>query len=291
MPLTRKPLTRKAHKTLGRKRDAVDLTDYDDEDEDDDAEEEAPRRRGLGKRLGGTAAAAFKEGTKEGRRRRVSRDDMKSDAELAAEDDGDEDDDEPAQTVVKRGWAAARRAKQASASFADEFKFDQEESLVRFLEDEPFAVFSQHWIEGGLSSTKKKSFICLGKGCPLCDIGDANPRPMFVFNIAVIDEDQVTCQALVAGTRLLGQIEQAHNSKAGPLSKGFWSLAKTGKKQTTAYVLQAVKPRDLEEDWGVSLEEVEADIKKLKPYTGDAYKPMTKRELQEIADELSEDED
>ena len=281
MPITRKSTTKAV---APKQRDEDD--DYTDEDEDDAPE--PAKRRGLGKAVRGSAAVAFKEGATEGSGRKASK---ATAADDDAEDDDDDDDEDGAAGAVKSGWAAARRAKQASSSFADEFKFDQDETLVKFIGDEPFAVFAQHWIDSGLSSTKKKSFICLGKGCPLCAIGDANPRPMFAFNIAVIDEDTVEVKALLAGTRLLGQIETAHGSKAGPLSKGFWALSRSGKKSSTAYTLQAVKPRDLKEDWGVELEEIEAEIEKAKPYDGSAYKPMTKAQLREIADELAEDED
>jgi hypothetical protein len=53
------------------------------------------------------------------------------------------------------------------------------------------------------------------------------------------------------------------------------------------YNLNAIKPRDLEEDWKISLEKAEAAIKATEPYTRSVIRENSYAELLEIAQELS----
>lgn len=191
--------------------------------------------------------------------------------------------------AVGSGWGAAKKLKQEGGEFADEFRFDKDPVLVKFLNDAPFAVYKQHWVEG-LRSTKKKSFICLGKSCPLCAVGESAAKK-WAFNIAVIGEDDAEVKALIAGSRLFDQIADEHEGKNGPIDNGYWALSKSGKKQTTTYKVDFVKERDLEEDWGVTPEDAEASLKGLVPYTAAQFAPPSKSYLQDIADELTGAED
>lgn len=232
------------------------------------------------------------------RRRRATEPTFK--APRGRDDDDDdlpeEDEDErprgrrggPPSDAVKSGWGAAKKLKQEGGDYAAEFKFDKEPVLVKFLGDAPFAVYKQHWVEG-LRSTGKKSFICVGKGCPLCAIGESASKK-WAFNVALIDEDEAEVKALIAGSRLFDDIADEHEQNGG-IDNGYYALSKSGKKQSTTYKVKLVKERDLEEDWGITPEDAEDMLVGLVPYTAEQFKPPSKSYLQEIADELTGGDD
>lgn len=246
----------------------------DEEPEDDgDDEDERPARRRASK-------ASFKKGSSEGRRSR----------------DEDDEDDEPRgkSDAVQSGWGAANKLKKEGGNFADEVSITKEPQLVKFLDDAPYAVYKQHWIDSGLRSTKKKSFICMGKGCPLCAIGE-NPAKKWAFNVALFEgDDVVEVKSLIAGSRLFDNIADEHEGADGPLDEGFWTLSKSGKQQSTTYKLKKLEGRKLaeyleENDIDAEDEETllelleEADVT---PYTAAQHQPPSRSYLQELADEL-----
>lgn len=251
-----------------------------------------------------TAAPADDEGddepqtTRPVRRRSAVEPEFTSPKDVDADGDPIEDDEEEAprsrrtsgggSDAVGSGWGAAKKLKSEGGAFADEFKFEKEPVLVKFLDDAPFAVYKQHWVEG-LRSTGKKSFICLGKGCPLCTIGESASKK-WVFNIALIGDDEAECKALVCGSRLFDLIADEHEKKNG-IDTGYWALSKSGKKQSTTYKLEFVKERDLDEDWKISVDEAEASLEGLEPYSAEQFKAPSKSYLQEIADELTGGDD
>src|SRR3712207_471410 len=89
-----------------------------------------------------------------------------------------ENDDEPttrSSSVPKRGWGAAKKAVAESGDFGNEFKWPEDEALIKFPESEPFATAHEHWVDEITSG--KRSFYCLGdigpkKDCPLCKAGN-----------------------------------------------------------------------------------------------------------------------
>ena len=241
------------------------------------------------------------EAERPARRRRATEPEFKAPARSRDRDDDelpDEDEDErprrgrggsgPASDAVKSGWGAAKKLKSEGGDYAAEFKFDKEPVLVKFLGDAPFAVYKQHWVEG-LRSTGKKSFICLGKGCPLCAVGESASKK-WAFNVALIDEDEAEVKALIAGSRLFDDIADEHEQNGG-IDQGYYALSKSGKKQSTTYKVKLVKERDLEEDWGITPEDAEDMLVGLVPYTAEQFKPPSRSYLQEIADELTGGDD
>ena len=68
-------------------------------------------------------------------------------------------------TTVQQGWDAVDALVMApSSDFPTDFRFSEEPQLIKFLEDAPFAIYEQHWIE---RPKGKKSFVCLGDNCRL----------------------------------------------------------------------------------------------------------------------------
>ena len=91
--------------------------------------------------------------------------------------------------AIKRGWGAADRVQEASSPYAQRFKVTEDTQVIKFLEDEPYASFRTHWIDGRQG---QKSFVCLHddpNGCPLCDAGN-RPSTKFAFNIAVLSNEE-----------------------------------------------------------------------------------------------------
>lgn len=198
----------------------------------------------------------------------------------------DEDEAPERSSTIQVGWAAASKAvKEASKSFATDFKFEEDVKLIKFLSDEPM-IFSQHWVQ----RQGKKSFVCLGTPqCPLCRAGN-KPENKFAFSVVNLADEDTQVQLMVVGLRLCGQLEKLNtDTKTGPIDRLFWAVSKAGQGAKTTYSIIPVKERDLSEDWELDIEEVTSELKKLKPLGTDALRMSTKAELADIARELPED--
>ncbi len=190
---------------------------------------------------------------------------------------------------VRSGWAGHDRTKAAAGDFPEDFKIEHEKKLIKFLEDEPFASYRQHWIE----RPGKKSFTCIEVDCPLCDAGD-RPSGKTCFNILSLSEGgKPVNKVLTVGVRLGEQIRGfATDRKTGPLTRMYYAISKTGKKTKTSHSLIPVKERDLEEDWDMEpLDEEELEAFKEHLYDEEAVQVSTRKQLLEIAEEISGEDD
>ena len=186
-------------------------------------------------------------------------------------------------TTVQEGWDAVTALEDAKNSeFPTDFKFSDDTQLIKFLQDRPFATYEQHWIE---RPKGKKSFVCLGDGCPLCEILGDKPRGKFAFNILVLVGDTIGVQVLTAPPSLARQIKKAHDDeRKGPLDREFWEISRMGTGPTTQYTLNYVRGRDLPEEWKLSLDTVNEQIATAEPFTAEEVVRETSRsELLEIA--------
>jgi hypothetical protein len=186
-------------------------------------------------------------------------------------------------TTVQEGWDAVEALLTANNSeFPTDFRFADEPQLIKFLQDRPFATYEQHWIE---RPKGKKSFVCLGDSCPLCEVLGDKPRGKFAFNILVLVGDTVGVQVLTAPPSLARQIKKAHDDeRKGPLDREFWEISRMGTGPTTQYTLNYVRGRDLAEEWKLSLDNVNEQIAAAVPFTADEVVRETPRsELLEIA--------
>ena len=188
---------------------------------------------------------------------------------------------------IKRGWGAADRVQEAASPYAQRFKVLEETQVIKFLEDEPYASFRTHWIDGRQG---QKSFVCLHddpNGCPLCDSGN-RPSTKFAFNIALLaNGEEPVVKSFEVGVRLIDQLKNFHlDPRQGPLSKNYWAVSKTGKGAQTQTILQMVRERDLEE-WNLTAFTEDT----MKVLMNNAYDPSiiqipTRSELLEVATEL-----
>jgi hypothetical protein len=186
-------------------------------------------------------------------------------------------------TTVQKGWDAVDDRIQTSAvgDFPTDFRFTEEPQLIKFLEDEPFAVYEQHWIE---RPKGKKSFVCIGDNCPMCDVLGDKPRGKFAFNITVLSGDVTGVQILTAPPLLVRQLRKINeDDRKGPLSREFWEVSRLGTGPTTSYNLNYVRGRDLEEEWKLSDAVVQELVASAVPFTAEVIRETPRSEMLEIA--------
>lgn len=199
-------------------------------------------------------------------------------------------EDRPAQassTAVQSGWDAAEKLVTASGDYPTEFKFNEGEfSVIKFLDPNgPFAIYKQHFLQQ--KTVGKRSYVSLGANDPLCVKLGSKPEDKRAFTIANLSAPGgPQRQMLIASPRLYKTLHAAHFSPAGPLTKNYWAISRTGKMQQTVYHLTPIKGRDLMEDWQIDEAEVEKAIADMKPYERSVIKEHTWAELDEIANSL-----
>lgn len=158
-----------------------------------------------------------------------------------------------ARRVIKRGWGNVEQTKQADSPYAQRLKIDDKPVIIKFLEDEPYTSYRQHWIE----RQGQKSFTCIAdmhpKGCPLCDAGH-RPSARFAFNVALLSEDgDTTIKSYEVGPRVIDSLKNFHQDpRQGPLPKNYWAISRSGKGPTSQTNHQMVRDRDLEEEWNIT---------------------------------------
>jgi hypothetical protein len=185
-------------------------------------------------------------------------------------------------TTVQEGWDAFDTlVKTETSEFPTDFRFSEEPQLVKFLEDAPFASYEQHWIE---RPKGKKSFVCIGDACPLCDVLGDKPRGKFSFNVLVLSGDTQGVQILTAPPSLARQIKKAHeDERKGPLSKEFWEISRLGMGPTTQYTLNFVRGRDLAEEWKLNSDSVQELVAAAVPFTAEVIRETPRSEMLEVA--------
>lgn len=136
------------------------------------------------------------------------------------------------------------------SDFPNQFTVEEDEKLIKFLEDEPCANYKQHWADW-MPKGSKLSYTCPGEDCPICDeVGD-RPDLKTCFNVIdFTDPEHPEVKLLVVGMKVEQLIEKLHNDpKTGPLTKGYFAIYKSGDKKRTQTNLRPVKERDLPDDW------------------------------------------
>lgn len=187
---------------------------------------------------------------------------------VATEENTNDLDHAQARRVIKRGWGNVDSTKQADSPYAQRLKIDDKPVIVKFLEDEPYTSYRQHWVE----RQGQKSFTCIAdmhtQGCPLCDAGH-RPSARFAFNVILLNEDgDSVVRSYEVGPRVIDSLKNFHQDpRQGPLPKHYWAISRSGKGPTSQTNHQMVRDRDLEEEWGIAPLS-EEDISKLK---GQAY--------------------
>lgn len=202
----------------------------------------------------------------------------------ASDEDDDTTDTPRAARTIKRGWGAADQVKNADSAFAQRLKVSEEPIIIKFLEDEPYASYRQHWVE----RSGQKSFTCIAdideRGCPLCDMGN-RPSTRFAFNVALVTDGEPAVKSYEVGPRVIDQLKNFHTDpRQGPLTKHYWAVSRTGKGTTSATNHQMVKERDLEDEWNVQpISEDDMRTLKRHAYSPDIIQIPKRKDLQAVA--------
>lgn len=179
--------------------------------------------------------------------------------------------------------------------------------LIKFLDDDFFITFYEHNLYNDFKGQKRQmSFVCLGKDCPLCEIGDS---PGFKALINVVDltnprKPELKVWYATPGPGGLIEDEMDALEEKGrerfPDDEDKWPQIsddnlyyvvskKKSKNGFFEYALKQVKARDLEEDgYGEPLSAEELADFEGKRHTDEVVRINTRRDLLDIADELSE---
>ena len=188
-------------------------------------------------------------------------------------------------SIIQTGWAAAKQAAaNSNKAYATDFKFDEDVQLVKFISDEPM-VFMQHWV----NRAGKKSFISIGEGDPLIEVGSI-PSQKFAFTVLNLSDEEPQIQLMIVGKRLCSQLEKlTSDKKTGPLNRTdmYYAVSKSGTGTKTTHTVVPVKERDLAEDWDIDPVVTAEYVNTLKPFGPEVLYTSTKAELVEIAREIA----
>lgn len=214
----------------------------------------------------------------------------------------DEDPDAVPSQTIREGWSAGKQTMDATSSYAQAFKPEQDMQIIKILDDKPYANWRRHWIERqGQQGTINRPYACpqtVGKDCPLCNVGD-KVQGVSSFNIAVLGDDGVpTLKTWDVGVKLFNVLANYHaDPKVGPLTKGYFGVSVSGKSgggrgkggqvQTN---VNPISPTALKADYDTPVPSA-AELGRLKKYTIDIIEFAKRSELEEIAAELASEFD
>jgi hypothetical protein len=265
-------------RTLTRRRTAAATEAYtpaDDEQEEHGYAEEETERPARGSRRSRRESLHTEEAPASRRSRRPQEDD---------------EDDEPAPKVGGSGWGSYEKTKSATSSFPENFKVTSESVIVKILDEEPFLVFLQHWIE----RKGKRSWTCLENKCPLCDDAGDKPSQQVCFNVVdFTDPDDPQVKIWQFGPMVADILKNySKDKKTSPINRDdlYFSVRKESKNNKTNYYITPVKERDLLDDWDIDpLEEAELEEFDDKAYDESVLQVSTRSEVKQIAREILND--
>ena len=216
-------------------------------------------------------------------------DSYSADSDVITEDDAfveeTETDTASRSSIIQTGWDAAKKAAaKTNKTFATDFRFDEDVQLIKFISSDPM-TFMQHWV----NRPGKKSFISIGEGDPLIEVGSI-PSQKFAFTVLNLSDEEPQLQLMIVGVRLCAQLEKlASDKKTGPLNRPdmYYAVSKTGQGTKTSYSVVPVKERDLADEWDLDPVACAELIKTFKPLGPEALHTSTKAELAEIAREIA----
>lgn len=193
--------------------------------------------------------------------------------------------DDDSDIAVARGWEGYKRTKaNAPSKWSKLYKVPDEEQLIMFLEDGPYASFLQHWCDF-VPKGHKMSYICSQDDCPLDEVD--TPTARIRFNILDLGGDVPQLTTFECGMTVTDNLNDY--CKDEPLSGRYFAVAMKGQKNNKRTQIRPIKVRDLEEDWDFKALSRD-DIAKFDPKLWDdsSLERSTNKELQEVADMATE---
>lgn len=211
------------------------------------------------------------------------------------EEEEDADAGGPRVGRATTGWGGADELNQGndfvkSLSFKNEAHRDgsMQYFIVKFLDEEPYANVRIHWLN---ERKGKKSFVCIGDDCPLCDVG-AEAKSEYRFNLAVFTDAEPVLRSYHAGWKIYKKIKALAESRmTAPLPRRTYVLSRTGEKwHEIEYDITKITDEELEEAYPEIYIPTAEEIAELTCYTlADVEKEYsTIEELEEVAAEILE---
>ena len=196
-------------------------------------------------------------------------------------------------TTIQAGWAAVTAAtskpKREAGNYPTDFKFTEKTQLVRFLDNEPFAVYKQHWVQvpNDSGTTSWRSFVALGEDDPLTVIAGMVPRAKAAFNVINLSMEEPEVQILTASVSLAKQLHAANEDpRRGPLTKYYWAISRQGTGRETQYTVDRVKVADLAEEWDLDPERIDELVANAPRYDADSIYVAPVEEHLKVARQL-----
>lgn len=230
-------------------------------------------------------------------RSRSRREEKESDAppktrkRTVSESDVEGDEEEDAVIPMVSGADSIRNMTPSDSGLSTGIYFRWPEegtsTVVKFLDIEPTA-YMQHWV----TRSGRQSFPCIGKDCPLCEIGSKATQKVAYLLLNVSMETPMVQMLEVSRTLFTTLDGYDADRKTGPLPKLFWALSRTKSGQTSGftkynYSFIPIKERDLDEDWDIDFRIVEdavenAEIPDINKLIGEG---ISRSFLRDIAEE------
>jgi hypothetical protein len=189
------------------------------------------------------------------------------------------------------GWGAYSKAKEtakkSSFNSEDQLKVEDDPVLIKFLEDQPFESYYQHWVQRGKG--KKRSWTCPGEDdCVLCDLGHA-VRCLTLFNVIEIADGKHTPKFWVCGKNAGDQVEEMALSKRySPINDDdlYFEVVRKEADFGYKYTLNPVRESELDDAEVVSDEELDSALGALFTSGPNTVDPVDRAGLAECADEI-----
>lgn len=199
--------------------------------------------------------------------------------------------------VVTEGWDGANEMGTGGDFIKSlDFKNDAAKSgdtlwfILRFLQNAPYANVKIHWVS---ERKGKKSFVCIGEDCPLCDVG-LDSKAEFRFNVAVFTDAEPILRSWSAGWKIQKKIKSLGDSPlTKPLPRRIYLATRTGKTfNEIQYDIQRINDDEIAEAYPDIYVPSAEEIAELTPYTKEDVEKeySTVEELEEIAAEIVEGE-
>ena len=248
---------------LARRRRAPQDGDDPDYDSSDNTDDERPARRGK-------APARRSERPSRGRK---------------------SEEKESKREIGGRGWAAHSRNKGRASKWnnPDEFRITEEDEqyLIKFLEEEPFFSYNQHYVREVYEG--QKYFTCLEDDCPLCEVGHT-PGYVDVYNIVDMNGKDPVNKYWRCTSSPAEAIEK--RAQKGPVNADdlYFAVSKSpGKNKVNQFYVDPVKARDVEDDWEIeALTDDELAAFEDELFDKDVIKVDPLRALREAAEALED---
>ena len=162
---------------------------------------------------------------------------------------------------IRVGFAGVEETRKSAGASATRLALSGDPVLVKFLENEPFVTYRQHWMSQG-GGQPDRPYVCIGVDCPLCAIGD-NASQTIAYNVLHLNTGgEPTNKVAYFGIRAYNALLEAASDKATGakrVERDFWAVNRSGKGQQSQTNFRPVKQRDLEDDWTEILESFDID--------------------------------